>query len=250
VEPNSGEIVDLADGQHGKVLRRTQLGGNYHDYLLFPPVSSGIVEIELDARVSSVEGRTLDLSLNSVTANGGGTQGPFLMWSTNALYYYNGTAWIAQAAMNTGWHRVKLTCYVNGAKAGTFDLEMDGTPIGEGLVWRAVFSPVGTLRIGSLNTGAVVTGYGEVDNLVLKVAPEVLVPLPVALLNPVHGGSSFSFSFQSLAGMNYAAQFSGDLGTANWTTLATLAGTGAEMTVSHTNPPAGPLFYRVRTEAP
>ncbi len=248
LDPNSAEIVDLADGLYGKVLRRQQLGGDYYEYLLFPPVSSGVVEIELDARVSSMDGRTIDLSLNGVSANGGGTQGPFIMWGTNALNYYNRSAWVPQTSLDADWHHIKLICYVSGASVGTFDLEVDGAPVSQGLVWRNVVSPVGTLRIAAIR-GSVIQ-YGDVDNLVLRVRPEPLVALPVTLQDLVRAGSMFSFSFQSFAGVNYLAQYSGDLGAANWITLETLSGTGAELTVTHTNAPAGPLFYRVKSELP
>ena len=248
LDPNSGEIVDLADGQYGKVLRRQQLGADYIDYLLFPPVSSGVVEIELDAEVSSMAGRTIDLSLNSVSANGGGTQGPFIMWGTNALNYYDRTAWVPQTNLDAGWHHVKLTCYVSGPLGGTFDLEVDSTPVSQGLVWRNVFSPVATLRIGAIR-GDVIQ-YGEVDNLVVRVAPEPLVAVPATLLDPVHDGSSFSFSFLSQDGINYTAFYNGDLGSTNWTTLESIAGDGTMKTVTHTNAPAGPLYYKVRSELP
>jgi hypothetical protein len=245
--PNSAEIADLADGVHGKVLRRQQLGNDQIDYLIFPPVASGTVIIDLDARVSSMDGRTIDLSLNSVTPAGGGTQGPFIMWGTNALNYYDRTAWVPQASLDANWHHIQLTSYVSGALAGLFDLAVDHVPASKSLVWRNVFSPVGTLRIGAIR-GAVIE-YGEVDNLVVKVAPEFQVA-PLQLLHPLRSGSTFAFSFPSAANLNYVAQYNSDLGTTNWTTLATLPGDGTVKMVTHTNAPAGASFYRVKTEKP
>lgn len=249
-DPNSAEIVDLADGQYGKVLRRQQLGADYIDYLLLPPVSSGVVQIELDARVSSngeME-RTLDLSLNSVTLNGGGTQGPFIMWGTNALNFYNGTAWVPQTNMDTAWHHVQLDCYVSGPLAGKFDLYVDNNLVGEKLVWRSTFSPVGTLRIGAIR-GAVIQ-YGEVDNLVLRVAPEPLVAVPVTLTHPARDGANFSFSFLSREGINHVAQYTGDVNAGGWTSLVTNLGNGTILTVTHSNVPPGPLYYRVDSQLP
>jgi hypothetical protein len=45
-------------------------------------------------------------------------------------------------------------------------------------------------------------------------------------------------------------QHTAALGSANWTTLETIAGDGSLKTVTHTNPPAGGLFYRVKSEVP
>ncbi len=245
IEP--AEIVDLGDGVYNKVLRRQQTGTDYIDYLHFAPVSSGTLTVAWDARVSSMDGRTLDMSLNGYgTATG--TQGPFVMWGTNALNYYNRTAWVPLTTLDTDWHHFELVGYVSGPLAGTFDMKVDNATVGQGLVWRAVFSPAGTLRIGAIR-GAIVQ-YGEVDNLVIKVGPEPLVALPVALFSPVYNGSTFSFSFTSLAGVNYLPQYNDTLTSTNWTTLQTIAGDGNIQTVTHTNPPAGGLFYRVESELP
>jgi hypothetical protein len=243
IEP--AEIVDLADGVYNKVLRRQQTGTDYIDYLHFAPVASGTLFVEWDALVSSMDGRTLDLSVNSAV---GGVQGPFLMWGTNALNYYNGVAWVPLLTLDTGWHHFELVGYVSGPLAGTFDMKVDNATVGQGLVWRAVFSPVGVLRIGAIR-GAVVQ-YGEVDNVVIKVGPEPLVALPVRLLSPASTGSTFSFSFVSLAGINYLVQTNDTLTSTNWATLTTIAGDGATNTVTHTNPPAGMLFYRVESKLP
>lgn len=245
VEP--AEIVDLGDGVHGKVLRRMQMGADYTDLLHFSPVSSGTVVIDLDARVSSMDARTLDLSLNSAST-GGGTQGPFIMWGTNALNYYNRTAWVPVTALDADWHHVQMICYVSGPLVGTFDLKVDNALVGQGLVWRYVVSPVGTLRIGAIRGGMV--QYGEVDNLVITAAPGPVVALPVALLNPVHTGSTFSFSFQTLPDLNYVVQHTAALGSGNWTLLETITGDGSLKTIIHTNPPAAGLFYRVKSEVP
>ena len=241
------EIVDLADGAYNKVLRRQQTGTDFIDYLHFAPVSSGTLTLTWDARVSSMDGRTLDMSLNGY-GTAGGTQGPFVMWGTNALNYYNRTAWVPLTNLDTGWHHFELAAYVSGPLAGTFDIKVDNVTVGQGLVWRVVYSPVGTLRIGAIR-GAVVQ-YGEVDNVVIKVSPEPLVALPVKLLSPAYSGSTFSFSFASLAGINYLVQSIDTLTSTTWTTLKTNAGDGTIQTVTLTNPPASGLFYRVESRLP
>jgi hypothetical protein len=241
------EIVDLGDGVHNKVLRRQQTGTDYIDYLHFAPVSSGTLTIAWDAEVSSMDGRTLDMSLNGYAA-ASATQGPFLMWGTNAVNYYNRTTWVALTNLDAGWHHFELAAYVSGSLAGTFDLKVDNATVGQGLVWRVVFSPAGTLRIGAIR-GSIVQ-YGEVDNLVIKVSPEPLAAVPVTLLSPASAGSTFSFSFVSLASINYLIQTNDTLTSTNWSTLQTIAGDGTLKTVTHTNPPAGMLFYRVKSQLP
>jgi hypothetical protein len=74
--------------------------------------------------------------------------------------------------------------------------------------------------------------------------------MPVTLLNPAYGDSTFSFSFQSQAGINYEAQYNGLLGTPDWTTLEAFSGDGTLKTITHTHPPAGTLVYRVMSELP
>ncbi len=247
VEP--AEVVDLADGTHGKVLRRMQTGTDYGEYAMFTPVASGVVTVLWDAHVSDIDGRTLDFGLQGYDG-ARTTQGPFLMWGTNALSYYNGSNWVSLASLDAAWHHFEMTAYVSGAKAGTFDLKQDNTSLGTGLVWRSVFSPVGSLRVGAYR-GAVAQ-YGEIDNVVVKVAPEPLAPLPVTVLNPVYQGSNFSLSFRSLAGLKYVVEYCSNLGAspAAWTALETIPGDGTEKTVTHTNAPAGQLFYRVKSELP
>jgi hypothetical protein len=89
-----------------------------------------------------------------------------------------------------------------------------------------------------------------VDNLVIKVSPEPLAAVPVTLLSPASAGSTFSFSFVSLASINYLIQTNDTLTSTNWSTLQTIAGDGTLKTVTHTNPPAGMLFYRVKSQLP
>lgn len=243
--PEPAEIVDLADGTYDRVMRRMQMGNDQIEYLLHTPVASGVLIVEVDARVSSIEGRVLDLALSPAV---GGIQGPFLMWGTNALNYYNGTAWVAVAPMDTEWHRIKFSSYVSGPKTGTFDLSVDGTSVASGLVWRTVFSPVYRFRVGAIRGD--LTQYGEVDNVVMSVMPEPLAAVPVVLTNPTYSGGDFSFTFESRAGITHVAEYNADLMSTVWTTLETVIGDGSPKVVTHTNAPADPLFYRVRSFVP
>jgi hypothetical protein len=74
--------------------------------------------------------------------------------------------------------------------------------------------------------------------------------IPVTLTNPGHNGANFSFSFQSQAGATHTARFKSDILSGIWTDLITIAGDGGMKTVTHTNAPAGPLFYQVKTDRP
>lgn len=73
---------------------------------------------------------------------------------------------------------------------------------------------------------------------------------PVNLLAPTHTGTTFSFSFQSQPGVQHLAQYQSEITNPTWTTLETIAGDGTLKTVTHTNPPAGPLWYRVNSHKP
>jgi len=64
------QIVSLgATNAHGKVLRRTQAGDTSLDRLHFPPVSSGPLTVEFDARASTAASRTLDVFLEPSSGN-------------------------------------------------------------------------------------------------------------------------------------------------------------------------------------
>lgn len=70
----------------------------------------------------------------------------------------------------------------------------------------------------------------------------------VTLVSPGFTDGNFSFTFQSQDGVTYEAEYSGDLGSTTWTTLESIIGDGTQKTVTHTNPPVGPLFYRLRSQ--
>ena len=101
------------------------------------------------------------------------------------------------------------------------------------------------LHFGTETTSATQPRPIDLDSVFISQAA-----LPVTLFNPVRSGSTFSFSFVSQTGANHTAQYSSDFSSTNWSPLGTFAGTGQQMTVTHTNPPAAALFYRVKSALP
>jgi hypothetical protein len=71
--------------------------------------------------------------------------------------------------------------------------------------------------------------------------------LPVYLINPMVVGSDFIFSFATQPNVNYAVQSVNSVAASNWTTVITVPGTGA--TLSVTNAIGGTQkYYRVQTQ--
>lgn len=248
------EIVDVG-GAQGKVLRRMQMGTDQVDYLNFPPVASGILTIEVDARASVINARTMDFCLMQIT---GGNMASFLGWGTvldNFAYYnVNSAAWIPMTQPGTDWHRYTTINYLSGPHARTFDLKVDGVLVGEKLPFRhatpAEGAPLARIRVGAIR-GTVPGEYGEIDNLVLTVHPLPLADAdPVAILNPAHSGTVFSFAFVSQTDISHVVEYTDMIGSNNWTTLETIPGDGTQKNVIHTNPPPGALYYRVRSHTP
>ncbi|MBE0539841.1 MAG: hypothetical protein IH623_00440 [Verrucomicrobia bacterium] len=248
------EIVD-AGGAQGKALRRMQMGTDQVDYLNFPPVASGILTIEVDARASVINARTMDFCLMQIT---GGNMASFLGWGTvldNFAYYnVNSAAWIPMTQPGTDWHRYTTINYLSGPHARTFDLKVDGVLVGEKLPFRHATPAEGTslarIRVGAIR-GTVPGEYGEIDNLVLTVHPLPMADAdPVSILNPAHTGTVFSFAFVSQTGISHVVEYTDMIGSNNWTTLETIPGDGTQKTVTHNNPPPGALYYRVRSHTP
>jgi len=72
--------------------------------------------------------------------------------------------------------------------------------------------------------------------------------LPVQIINPVVSGTALSFSFQSVAGRTYDAQWLTTLGGAGWQTFATVPGTGGMVAITNSNTSGTQRFYRVETK--
>lgn len=101
------------------------------------------------------------------------------------------------------------------------------------------------LHFGVQSTAAATLRPVDLDSVSISQAA-----YPVNLISPVHTGATFSFSFSSQPGVQHLAQYKSDLVGTGWTTLETVAGDGTLKTVTHTNPPAGPLWYRVNSHKP
>jgi hypothetical protein len=244
----ASEVVDLGDA-HGVVLRRTQTGNDQTDLLQFPYLANGILTISLDARVSNPNARTLDLCLLPAS---GGSMASFLAFGTNAnmLSYFDGSAWVGLTNIDAEWHHLDITNYLSGPNRGHFDLSVDGTLVGDKLVWRHVIpegTAFGRLRVGAIR-GALLGEYGEVDNIVIGGAPAPIVALPATILNPSHGGSAFSFSFVSQNGFNHVVEYKDSLDAGTWTTLTNFPGDGLEKVITDNNLNGSARFYRVQTQ--
>ncbi|HOY57206.1 MAG TPA: hypothetical protein PK640_03595 [Verrucomicrobiota bacterium] len=179
-------IEDLLDGQHGKVVRRDQTGGSNIDYLDIAPISAGVLTIAFDARVSTPATRTLDVVLFPA---GGGSEASMLGLGTNPnkVSYYDGSAWVAVADLDTQWHRYAMVHYLSGPRRSTFDLEIDGAVIGRNLVWRNAHTPTtafGRIRFGAMR-GAAGT-YADYDNLLVTAAQVPAPPPVIANAVPAH----------------------------------------------------------------
>jgi len=73
------------------------------------------------------------------------------------------------------------------------------------------------------------------------------IPRPVSLCNVVEAGGSFAFSFDTDAQSTYEVQRADQLPDGVWQPLATLAGTGAMVSVTNSLLTNGQWFYRVLT---
>jgi hypothetical protein len=70
---------------------------------------------------------------------------------------------------------------------------------------------------------------------------------PIVLLSPQYGGTGFSFSFETLAGLNYFVEYSDSLANNAWQPLRTVLGNGQVQAVTDADGANhGRRFYRVR----
>jgi hypothetical protein len=73
-------------------------------------------------------------------------------------------------------------------------------------------------------------------------------PTAVDLSNPRWIGGDFVFSFSSVAGATYSAQYAPSLPANNWQNLVNLTGSGSVMNVTNKSPSAITRFYRVESK--
>jgi hypothetical protein len=114
----------------------------------------------------------------------------------------------------------------------------------------AAASPSQTLHVRFTAKEVYDTDYGNVtlqSATMGGLAITNLSPTPVTLVNPRWVGGSFAFSFSSLAGASYSAQYAPSLPATSWQVLANLTGTGSTLNVTNRNPSSAARFYRVET---
>lgn len=92
-----------------------------------------------------------------------------------------------------------------------------------------------------------VLNAAQLDAVRLENLPSAAPPKGVTILNPKRAGNTVTFDFPSETGRSYQIEFKNSLGDAAWQTLATLAGTGAILTVTDSNAATGARFYRIAT---
>ena len=244
------QIVSLGTtNSYGKVLRRTQSGADNTDILSFPPVSSGPLTVEFDARASTAGSRTLDVFLLPSSGN----EVSLLGWGTvsNQLCYYNGTSWIGVRTLDTNWHRIAMINQLSGPAFGSWYLKMDGSVIATNLPWRNSYTngtPLSRLRIGGIRGTA--GTYGDVDNLVVSGEVKVTPPETIILTNTAGRAKEFAFSFQTRTNSEYLVESRRSLPAPEWSPLAIVPGLGTDL--RYTNQPAtNPAeFFRVKKLPP
>jgi len=150
-------------------------------------------------------------SLANLSATVGGTAADNFQVVT-VRYQMNGGAWTTAAGTNSWSANVNLTAGTN------------------------VFSAYSVDEAGNVSATNTVGSY-------------------VSLLQPVIAGVTFSnnvvtVSFESVVGANYSLEYENTLNT-GWTPLAgSVAGTGGELSLSDSSPPAGERFYRLKAQSP
>ena len=241
--------VVVVDEPYNKVLRKTQRNeAGDVDYLDFAPVSTGILTIRFDARVSWIHDRTLDVFLLRPGQTGGGHQASLLIWGhiPEQLSYYDGS-YRPIYGLDEEWHRYEVIHYLDRNR---FDLVIDGEVVGTDLTWRNVFpqgTAFGRLRLATIR--GFPGDYAEVDNLVITAQPSAPVSPPAPgniLQNLRHTGTEVIFDLVTEAGAEYVVEYSDTLHREDWTILATYSGNGEVETVTDPDPNADRRFYRVR----
>ncbi len=174
------QIVDSGVAPYGKALQRAQTGVSSQDIMDFTPFNSGILTIAFDARASTAFSPTLLLSVNRT---GQETQASSLGWGVipGKIARLRASTWYEIADLDESWHHYEIINYLDGPKSHTFDLVMDGTVRGEGLLWAQGISAgeyLGRLRIAA--DQGVPGDFAQIDNLQAS-----LTPLPPAIANLV-----------------------------------------------------------------
>lgn len=192
-QPNASEPAEIVDAgpPQGKVLQRLNTGRDRFDALDFPPVSSGTLTVEFDARVSSPATATLYVSLQPYF--GGTTMASYLSWGDYPakLAYYDNVAWRPLADLSLDWQHYSIVHYLSGPAAGRYDVLINGVMVGLRIPWRnvSVGTALGRLRLQSFGIWPVLE-WGQLDNLVITAGPETadaFVEPTVSVISPTAG---------------------------------------------------------------
>jgi len=243
------QIVNLDDGIHGPVFRRSQTGADNTDILRFPAISNGVLTVRFDARASTAGSRTLDVFL--LPTSGGEVS--LIGWGTvsNKLSYFNGTSWIPIRDLDTNWHQIEMVNYLSGPKFGGWDLKVDGSLLGTNLPWRnnhPAGTPYSRLRLGGIrgNNGT----FADVDNLVITAEVPFTPPEVLLLTNAAAFASQFRFFFETKTNTEYLIESSGALTTADWPPLAIVPGSGLAEWFTNQAATNDSQFFRVKKLPP
>ncbi|HUV65352.1 MAG TPA: BNR-4 repeat-containing protein [Sedimentisphaerales bacterium] len=181
-----GEIVALENDRFARALRRHQTAQNPTDadLLDFPRVAGTLLTISFDARVSTSDSRTLDVSLLRPGSTAPQDQASILIWGQDSgrLCYYDGN-YRDIAKIDERWHHYEL---IHDLTANTFDLRIDGERVGKDLRGRNAFpsgATFGRLRIASIRGRQ--GEYADLTNLRITAAP---APPAIGITEPVHAG--------------------------------------------------------------
>ncbi|MCX6894669.1 MAG: hypothetical protein NTZ16_04045, partial [Verrucomicrobia bacterium] len=113
--------------------------------------------------------------------------------------------------------------------------------------WSASFALVAgtnTFSIYSVDAAGNHSATNTLGTFVALLQPEIGSIIP-------GGGGGFGIQFSSVAGAVYSLEYKDSLTAPAWLPLGgSVAGNGAVISLSDTNPPAGERFYRLKVETP
>lgn len=181
-----GQIVALDGDRFSRALRRHQTGqeATDADLLDFPSSAVSRLTIAFDARVSAADSRTLDVYLLRPGETEARQQASILIWGYHPgkLSCFDGE-YRDVADIDTAWHRYEM---VHDLAAGTFDLSIDGKPVGQRLGWRNRFAP--QTAFGRLRIAAIRGRQGEYADLTNLRITATAGPPAVTVAEPRGGG--------------------------------------------------------------
>ncbi|HVV01911.1 MAG TPA: hypothetical protein VHH88_11155 [Verrucomicrobiae bacterium] len=121
-------------------------------------------------------------------------------------------------------------------------------------LWRLIFLicaiTAATALADCVPSGDGLIGWWPATTLVAEPAVVTVALPPPAIRSPAWNEQTFSFTFDTFAGVLYIAEYSSAPAGATWTELDRRPGNGLPQSMSDTNLPPEPRFYRVRAVYP